>query len=343
MALALSGLFFAGASLALLSAVLPHVPYRDRTAFLLVVADAYLVSVILFWQARRAPGWLTQIVLAGGTLHISAAVYFSGERPGPLIFFYLWVFLHSSYFFTRRQTGVQIGFVGICFAVLLISVSPSGGAAQWWIIAMGTMLVAALLTGAMNKRTSSLLARLHDLINTDSLTGLANRRRYYEVLQYEVVRSARTKTDFTVIAGDLDGFKEVNDRLGHPAGDAVLRRVAHLLSQHARRSDTAARVGGEEFGLVLPDTKPAAAMLLAERLRRGLHAEFADDPVPITISFGIAAYSTRGPNSEAILAAADQALYEAKAAGGNRTLIHAEDAVHAHQPEPKPAAGSCTA
>jgi diguanylate cyclase (GGDEF)-like protein len=324
MAQALSGLFFAGASLALLSTALPHAGHSHRGPFFAVVASAYSVSLVLFWNAKRAPRWLTQLLLAGGTLHVTAVAYFSGERPSPLILFYLWVFLHSSYFLSRKQATVQIAVVGACFATLLIALPPPGGVLQWWLIAMGTMIVAALLTGAMSERASSLVTRLHEVAHTDSLTGLANHRHYCEVLDHEVARSQRTQTHFSIIAGDLDRFKEVNDRLGHPAGDAVLQRVAHLLSRGARQSDTAARVGGEEFGLVLPETEPTGAMLLAERLRDALEAEFADDPVPISISLGIAAYPTHGITRDAILAAADHAMYQAKAAGGNRAVISTE-------------------
>src|SRR6202035_1219130 len=126
----------------------------------------------------------------------------------------------------------------------------------------------------------------------------------------------------TVVVGDLDHFKEVNDRSGHHVGDAALQRVARVLDGGKRQLDGVARVGGEEFALILPDTDDHGAFVLAERLRCELRDEFLGDAVPFTISFGVANYPQHGETAAALLRAADEALYAAKGSGRNRTVLH---------------------
>lgn len=124
----------------------------------------------------------------------------------------------------------------------------------------------------------------------------------------------------TVISADLDHFKLVNDRGGHHSGDSVLRRVAGVLDNAKRQIDTIARVGGEEFALIAPDTDTQGGLTFAERLRNAVLEEFAGDRVPVTISFGIATFPTDGETAASLLHAADDALYQAKNSGRNRSV-----------------------
>ena len=124
---------------------------------------------------------------------------------------------------------------------------------------------------------------------------------------------------------DVDHFKQLNDGLGHEAGDEALRRVATVLSESKRRIDTAVRMGGEEFALVVPDTDQHDAYILAERIRTRLRDAFADEPLPITISFGIAVFPQDGGMLDEVLRAADRALYAAKRLGRDRTVRYSPD------------------
>jgi diguanylate cyclase (GGDEF)-like protein len=125
-----------------------------------------------------------------------------------------------------------------------------------------------------------------------------------------------------LLIGDLDHFKRVNDVLGHPAGDERLTRFAQLLYAGKRRIDAAARMGGEEFALLLPETDEHGAYVIAERLRHKVREAFAPDQVALTVSFGVAAYPTHGSTGDQLLVAADQALYVAKELGRDRTAIY---------------------
>jgi diguanylate cyclase (GGDEF)-like protein len=168
-------------------------------------------------------------------------------------------------------------------------------------------------------------ARLHRIVERqariDGLTGLANRRACEDQLAVELARAERFGGPVAVVITDLDDFKEINDRFGHPAGDVVLREFARTLEDAIRDVDLAARWGGEEFVLLLPGTDLDGGAQVADRVRRALEGRLvlaADgQPIPVTASFGVAAYPAE-PSSQALLVAADDALYEAKRAGKNR-------------------------
>jgi diguanylate cyclase (GGDEF)-like protein len=151
----------------------------------------------------------------------------------------------------------------------------------------------------------------------DALTGLANRRALEEILAAEISRAQRFAHQLAVVLLDLDRFKEINDSFGHAAGDVMLRAVSRLLTSLARQGDTVARWGGEEFVVVLPETDLAGAQRFAERLRRTIEAHSVGD-MKTSASCGVA---TMLPDDsvEELLGAADQALYQAKSNGRNRT------------------------
>jgi diguanylate cyclase (GGDEF)-like protein/putative nucleotidyltransferase with HDIG domain len=324
MAQALGGLYAAGGTLALLTVLLPHSAAANEGGLLAIVANAYVVSAALIRLSKRVPPWLLRLALAWGSTLITGVVYFSAARPSPLIFFYLWVFLYSSYFLTRAQAAAEFVVVGAAYAAVL-AVRPPAGAVAWWAVGMGTLLVTAGLIWTMRARAESLIARLYDAARTDPLTGLLNRRGFRELLDLELERARRSELAMTVVAGDIDHFKEVNDRSGHQVGDAALQRIASVLESAKRRIDVVSRVGGEEFALILPDTDHGAALLVAERLRCAVQGEFAEDSVPITISFGIASFRVHGETAASLLRAADDALYAAKESGRNRSVVCSSD------------------
>jgi diguanylate cyclase (GGDEF)-like protein len=178
-------------------------------------------------------------------------------------------------------------------------------------------------------------ARLHRIVERqaliDGLTGLANRRQCEETLEDELARVERFGGSLAVVVADLDWFKDVNDRHGHPAGDTVLREFAVLLEETVRDVDLAGRWGGEEFVLVLPGTDLMGGAQLAERIRAALaqRTVLAVDgsPIPVTASFGVAATPPAKTASE-LFAAADAAMYQAKRAGKNRVETTREPVSH---------------
>ncbi len=171
-------------------------------------------------------------------------------------------------------------------------------------------------------------ARLHDLVQrqaiTDDLTGLVNRRRFLEALDSEVEQATRLGTGLAIVLLDLDDFKGINDRFGHHSGDRVLEALGALLRDHIRDVDLAARLGGEEFALLLPEIGRSDAVVVAERLCRSLSerplAWVEGNALSSTASFGVA-HHLPGDSGEDLLRLADDALYRAKGDGKNRVRV----------------------
>jgi diguanylate cyclase (GGDEF)-like protein len=174
-------------------------------------------------------------------------------------------------------------------------------------------------------------AQLHRIVQhqalIDSLTGLANRRSAEDTLKFELARATRFGGEICIVLADLDDFKQINDRYGHPFGDELLKEFANALRATVRESDVAARWGGEEFALVLPGTGPEGGADLANRVREIVEGRMLQAPdgtdVRVTGSFGVASYPEREELGE-LLAAADSALYAAKREGKNRVVVSAE-------------------
>jgi len=171
-------------------------------------------------------------------------------------------------------------------------------------------------------------ARLHGIVQrqaiTDELTELANRRYFMEKLETELRRAERFDEPLALVFADLDDFKRVNDRFGHHVGDEVLRAFADVLRKRVRTIDLGARLGGEEFAVLLIETDLKGAEALAESLRVAVEAlevrVVGGPPVHVTASFGIAAYPQTHAADE-LMTAADLALYRAKREGKNRVSV----------------------
>jgi len=179
------------------------------------------------------------------------------------------------------------------------------------------------LTQVFNNMVSRLREthqELERLSATDPLTGLFNRRRMMEALDHEVRRSRRLKHTFAVLMADVDHFKKYNDANGHPAGDAVLKKVAAMLRESTRDVDVVARYGGEEFFVLMPETEGEGAADVADRVR----ARLAKEKLPggnVTLSFGVAEFPAHGDVGETLIAIADAALYQAKREGRDRVVL----------------------
>lgn len=157
---------------------------------------------------------------------------------------------------------------------------------------------------------------LERLATSDALTGLANRRVFDREMDINLAMYHRAKHPFSLVLGDIDWFKKINDRYGHDAGDQLLKDIAQSLKNGMREIDTVLRLGGEEFGFILPDTKVKEAFIVAERKREELSL-LASQYGTITMSFGVSEVQAED-NAKSLYRRADEALYHAKASGRNR-------------------------
>ncbi|HXV85509.1 MAG TPA: GGDEF domain-containing protein, partial [Gemmatimonadales bacterium] len=223
--------------------------------------------------------------------------------------------------------------VGLTIALLV----PNGAAAAGWLPGFRVAPYNALIlpAGALSLFTMWAFDRLYrrlfsyqrgveQLAGEDALTGLPNRRQFMRTGDQLAEQVRRYGRPASLLVIDLDHFKAINDRYGHAAGDAALQAVARLLNEHQRGADLAARLGGEEFAMLLPETDRAGAMTTAERLRGACEAlrvqvpggVFA--PLTFTMSVGVAEFTAEDRSLDDVLRRADAALYRAKHAGRNR-------------------------
>ena len=168
---------------------------------------------------------------------------------------------------------------------------------------------------------ANLFERVKEQAVTDGLTGLYNRRYFEEYLQKEVVRAKRINQPFSVIGLDLDFLKKINDTYGHSCGDTAIKTIAQILKKNARSIDTAARMGGEEFNIILPGVTSEGAMIAAERIRKTIENTEIDTIGHITASIGVATFLEHSDNVEDIMELTDQAMYISKQNGRNQVTL----------------------
>jgi len=237
----------------------------------------------------------------------------------------------------HAEHGYQVGDVrgGISVTLDISDVKAAMGTSQAMVLVL-ILISAAAVIGVfllfilrLMRRLQAAQARIATLAVTDELTGLANRRVFFERFEEEADRARRYGTPLSLIMFDIDHFKRVNDTFGHPVGDTVLAEVARLLSANARASDILARYGGEEFAMLIPSMGGEEAVRAAEKLRIVIEVNdlVLDGPeVKVTISAGVAdaesVRSLEGPLKDNLLKAADRCLYRAKAEGRNRVVAN---------------------
>jgi diguanylate cyclase (GGDEF)-like protein/PAS domain S-box-containing protein len=194
------------------------------------------------------------------------------------------------------------------------------------------------IASSLQTRSYSLLLRditesretmesLFKAASSDQLTGLSNRRAFYEVAELELARYLRKPRPISLLILDIDHFKQVNDSYGHLVGDQVIRNLANILLRSVRSIDVVARIGGEEFAVLLPSTDLSMAATIGERIRRNVEKECLtianlDRPLAYTVSIGAAPVNGATTSTDELLAAADESLYAAKRAGRNKVFIN---------------------
>ncbi len=319
-------LFLTGSVMTVLAIAFPHSPQADVTGFWgIAAADAVVATVLLGWP-ERLPAWSYQAFMIFATVSISLSLYFNGERlGGPAAdneVLYLWIALYAGYYFTRRQMIAQLVVLAVAYAAALLLIHPGQVGFTRWFITVGMVSIAGILVNRLKCRNDELVERLSEAARTDRLTGLVNRHGFDEQLELELERSRRTVQPVALVLADIDHFKELNDRFGHPAGDAALVAVGHAAHGAVRKIDTMARIGGDEFALILPATRADGALEVAERMRAEIPHLTNEAGDPLTMSFGIVEFPLDAETGESLVQAADRALYRAKGLGRNRSVVH---------------------
>jgi diguanylate cyclase (GGDEF)-like protein len=314
-------LFLCGASAVMISLAFPQAPQVERGTIAWLGALGYPAGGGALAWGRRMPHWVVQVLLAGGSALTAAGVYFAhGAAVGAsAALFYVWVAMFAFHFLSLRTAVAQLAFAGASYAVV-VGVVGGRGVVPQWVLTMTTAAVAGAVMAIVSRR-------LRQMAVTDELTGLPNRQFLAPLLELETARARREGSGLCLAMVDVDGFKAVNDRLGHGAGDEFLVAEVRAWRRQLRGSDTLVRYGGDEFIVVMPGADLDAARAVLARLSRS---------GPLPASAGIAALGT-GDCPEDLIARADRALYETKHARpqvdepSNGTLEAVEE-VRPHEP-----------
>jgi diguanylate cyclase (GGDEF)-like protein/putative nucleotidyltransferase with HDIG domain len=312
----------AGTAVGLLALAPPHGSDVDTPAVLACTAVTAALAVAAVVGFDRLPLWAFHVGTVVATATATVAIHAWGDFApyGPLP--YLWVTLYAFYFFSLPAALVHMAILGAMFGVELGLRDLGYTPVTDWIATVGSLTTAGLLVAIVRDRLIGLISNLTDAARTDPLTGLLNRRGFEEAFDVELERARRADRTLSVIVGDLDRFKRVNDRFGHAVGDDLLRRIGRTVATTTRSFDSAARVGGEELAILAPDTDEHGAYVLAERLRAEIEQAFEPEGAgELTASFGIVSFPIHGQTAATLLTAADQALYAAKRLGRNRSVI----------------------
>ena len=289
------------------------------------LASLTLAGVVV-WLRERMPYWGYQLAVLAATALITASIHFNGDPANANAMLYLVAGMYAFYFFRLSEAVGQTLLMGVAYGLVSASINPDPIEANMLVLFAGVILLTGMLVRLLGLRASQLVHELSGLVTRDQLTGLLNRRGFQDRIDLELERAGRSGRAFSLVVADLDGFKGVNDRLGHMGGDMALERVGSILNRVRRKVDSVARLGGEEFAIVLPDTDANRAYVVAERVRVQIEEGFAKRPVKLTISIGIATYPEHGASVEELLHAADHGLYAAKALGRNRCVIYSAEA-----------------
>ncbi len=319
--------------------LLPHPSEAHELGLLAVVVVGYLGAALLFFCAATFPPAALEAMTYLGQLLITALTFLWGAPDAPFLWFHVWLVVHSFHFLAPARATRQIACAAVLYVVATVAThAPFPAAAS--VVGVGTVTAIGLLVGAFRVRVDELLSASARNAATDPLTGLANRRAFADAYANERARRARSGGCGALMVLDCDRFKTLNDRQGHAAGDAALRRVADVVSANVRAVDSPARLGGDEFAVLFSEPDPGAALAIGERIRCAVaEGQIADG---MTVSIGVVELPPGSSvDLNTALGAADRAMYRSKDRGGNRvspgTLAEQQAQSTASPPDPLPA------
>jgi diguanylate cyclase (GGDEF)-like protein len=296
----------------------PPKPDTRPLDFILTVPPLIL-GIFLITRRKPVPTWLLNVAPSFAAILICVPTAVD-KQPGPLGPVLLtWPVVFAAFLLSVRVAWATMGVVAASFAVLASSSRGVDGLVLWLEVTAGITVVCLMVIG-LRRQGDRLRADLAELARTDSLTGLANRRGFDEALRREHAQHLRDGKPLSLLAVDIDHFKQVNDAWGHPTGDIVLASLGRFLASRARASDMIGRQGGEEFALLLPDCSAAQALARGQELCDAVRADSKTWEHAITISVGVATLPRDASTPRGLQEAADAALYTAKQSGRDRVV-----------------------
>jgi len=275
--------------------------------------------VALLAVGPRLPRWALALL---GPIGVALIAYALATSPGPgdgAVLYSLPV-LWTTVFFGRNGAIAIVALVGVGEAAALLALPAASAYPGRWVDVMVSITAIAVVARVLECRSEMLLERLRGEARTDPLTGLLNRRGFDEHASRELGHAGRDDRPIALATFDIDHFKQINDEHGHVIGDRVLVHLARVLSAEARGIDVAARLGGEEFAVLMPGSDQAGAEAFVERVRYSLATSGCPSLPHVRVSAGITA-TTVPLEVETMLERVDCALYAAKRGGRDRIVV----------------------
>jgi diguanylate cyclase (GGDEF)-like protein len=323
-------MFVLGSATLLATLPLPDPDPSDHFAIKLI-AGLLALGALVAWTIRTYRPRVVSAYVIYGILLVSALM--AVTRPIEATpFFYLWPMLFSAYFFSRREIAIDLAIMWVTLgaALFIWSVDP-----MKQVLFMGVGVSVTLTTVVvtlLRERLTDVIGQLARASATDYLTGLLNRRAFDGEFLRQIDRAQRSRLPLALVLFDLDHFKQVNDHFGHAAGDRALCDFAELLDNERRSGDTLARIGGEEFAVVLFGVGLDEAIAFAERIGVELEGPSREGRPTLTASAGVVAVSDGEHTPSSLLVAADRALYGAKEAGRHRVGVWEHGSIRVGEP-----------
>ena len=319
-------MFIAAGILGLLSLALPNAEdLVPLVAVSMSLTSLAVGAIAIAVRDRLSPAGVYGLSAVGLACVSVFAVYghrdMTADSILPAIGFYLWLVLFAGYFFPRRAVAPAIAAAGAA-ATAVVFAGGLGVSLGTWFVMLSAFCLAGFVVSFLRQRVTRLLSILARAARVDPLTGVLNRGGFEERFGQEVERVRRSGTSVTLLVADIDRFKLINDRFGHAAGDQILQAVARVLSETTRPADVVARLGGEEFGVLLPDAARGEGVAIAERCRDEIARMTPPDdgPLAVTVSFGVATFPEDGSCRDSLFRSADAAVYAAKDGGRDRVV-----------------------
>lgn len=293
----------------------------ELIAALLLLAGAYRLAAV-----HNLTPWIYLYLLPTFSFIIYIII-----MPDASVSAFVWVYMIPlmAYLLLGKTAGfyVTVPFAVMAIAAYLIKHPEQFQGTGW--IDMGNAVLSGLLimlfVHVYEARRAAAQRQLRELAETDGLTGVANRSSFQLILNDSIAQAERSGQRLVLVLLDLDHFKAVNDRWGHAAGDQALRHTCDCIQQRLRRNDLMARLGGEEFALLLRDTDAAEARPLVEKLRDRLAASplhYQQQVIPLSATFGLAEWPLDGADADLLYRRADLRLYRGKHLGRNQLIFH---------------------
>ena len=301
-------------------------PAQQPTIFVLIALAGLFVLVVHDLLPSNVLG-AAKYVLEGSVAITFATllVVLTGGIDSPFFFAFPLVVGGAALVVSPIITGVLAMFATLGYSLAVVTSAPTGPLALVTLATLGINLTALVLLAFVGMVIAREQRRARDaairLSTIDPLTSLYNRTFFFAALEREIARCARSGRGFCLLMMDLDELKTINDRHGHFHGDRVLRGVGEVVQLGVRRIDTAARYGGDEFVVLLPETDPTGAYVLAEKIRLGvseLGIAIPRSELQPSLSIGVVSYPGDGRTADELMIAADAAMYRSKRAGKNR-------------------------